>query len=78
MTPTLAIIALRSLGMLFGLQGQTKAATSLSLLADGLESGANVDAHMSAVAAALKSGEPIDWENAYTRISADSARLQGA
>ena len=77
MTPTIAIIALRSLGMLFGLQGQPKAATSLGLLADGLESGANVDAHMAAVAIALKSGSPLDWEDVHKRITADSARLQG-
>lgn len=76
MTPTLAILALRSLGMLFGLQGQPKAASSLGLLADGIESGANVDAHMASVAAAIKSGSPLDWDDVHDRIVADSNRLQ--
>jgi ribulose kinase len=71
------ILTLRSLGVLFGLQGQPKAAQSLGLLADGLESGANVDAHMAAVATALKSGSSLDWADVHARITADSARLQG-
>jgi hypothetical protein len=77
MTASIAIVALRALATLFGLQGQVKYGQSLSLLADGLESGANVDAHMAAVAAALKSGAPTDWDDVHARITADSARLQG-
>lgn len=77
MTASLAIVALRSLATLFALQGQGKHGESLNLLADGLESGANVDGHMADVAAALKSGNEIDWDEVTGRIKADSARLQG-
>lgn len=73
----LAIISLRSLGLLFTLQGQGKTGDALNLLATGIESGLDVDAHMQRVADALKSGQPKDWDAAHASIEADSALLQG-
>lgn len=72
----IALVTLRGLSTLFGLQGNDKVSRSLNLLASGLESGINVDAHMAAVATAMKSGAPLDWDDVTQRIEADSARLQ--
>lgn len=67
----------RLLGTLFGLQGNAKIESILSRIADGIESGHNVDQHLAGVAIAVKSGAPQDWDNLHARIEADSARLQG-
>jgi hypothetical protein len=72
----IAIVSLRSLSLLFGLQGQATASRSLNLLASGLESSVNVDSHLAGIAAALKSGQSVDWDDVTARIEADSARLQ--
>lgn len=78
MNLSITLVALRSLALLFNLQGKTRESNTISLLAIGLESGLDVDAHMQSVADALKSGDPLDWDGAHARIEADSVRLQGA
>lgn len=77
-TMTLALIALRGLAAVFTAVGQTPKAKLLSTLADGAEAGLNVDAHMQAVATALKSGAEKDWDDVSNRINTDSALLQGS
>lgn len=77
---TLAIVTLRALATLFTLQGGTRQAQSLKLLASGIESGADVDAHMERVAQALEaSGGSVSsdaWDDVHARIMADSESLQ--
>jgi hypothetical protein len=70
-----ALTALRAASLGLRLQGQVAAANALDLIAAGVESGKNVDAHMAEVAAKLKAGEPIDWVDVVARIEADSADL---
>lgn len=76
----LAVVALRSLATLFAASGNPKTGSSLNLLADGVEAGADVDEHMQSVADALKaSGGNVSaeqWDDVHARIAADSARLQ--
>lgn len=73
---TMAVVIVRGLANLFSLTGvDTKVGKSLSSLADGLEAGVNVDAHMARVATALKSGAPRDWDEVHSRISADHKLL---
>lgn len=76
----LAIIALRSLAILFSGQGAPKQAETLRFVADGIEAGADVDDHMRRVAAALKASEggvnSAQWDDVHARIAEDSARLQ--
>ena len=75
---TYTLVALRSLALLFGLQGRQTESNTLGALASAIESGRNVDAHMATVADLLKQGGAADWDGALARIEADSARLQGA
>lgn len=75
-----AIAALNAASLGFELAGQPKLSGMFTSLANGLQSGANIDAHMSAVADKLKE-RPIteaDWADVTARIEADSDRLQGA
>lgn len=76
----LAVVTLRALAVLFTSQDLDKQASSLNLLADGVEGGADVDEHMQAVADALNaSGSVVEqkaWDDVHARIKADSARLQ--
>jgi hypothetical protein len=72
---SLALITLRGLATLFGLQGNTSAATALNKIASAIESGKNVDDHMKLVADAMVAGTPNDWAGVVTRIEADAARL---
>jgi hypothetical protein len=73
----LAVMTLRSLGLMLSLQGNAKGGQTLGLMADALESGTNIDARMAEVAAALKSGEPLDWDALEAGIRADRGRLHG-
>jgi hypothetical protein len=73
---TLAIVSLRALAQLFRLQGAGKRGDSLDLLADGIKSGADIDAHMQGVADALESGETADWDDLHARINAEADRLR--
>lgn len=76
----LTIISVRSLAMLFGLQGYAKQAEALRLLAAGLESGVDVDEHMRGVAEALAANDgnvSLEmWDDVHARIVADSDRLR--
>lgn len=73
-----ALVALRSSALVLGLQGRQTESNALAAVANALESGRNVDAHMSIVAEALKQGTAADWQGVLDRIENDSARLQGA
>lgn len=78
----LAIVSLRSLATLFGLQGQASTAASLNLLAAGVQAGVNVDDHMKAVGDALvATGGDVtaaQWDDVHARIEADRERLHGS
>jgi hypothetical protein len=74
-TTTLALIGLRAAALALSLQGQETAARTLHLLADSVEAGKNVDAHMAEVAAKLKAGEAIDWDDLRARIEAAGEAL---
>lgn len=76
----IAIAALNAASLGFELAGQPKLAGMFTTLASGLQSGANIDAHMAEVAEKLKAG-PVtdtDWADVTARIEADSDRLQRA
>lgn len=75
---TYALVALRSSALVLGLQGRQTESSALAAVANALESGRNVDAHMAVVAEALKQGVAADWAGVLARIEADSDRLQGA
>lgn len=75
---TTALIALRGLAQLFGsvtTQNGSQKIQVLNAVADGIESGANVDEEMALVAVALKSGEPKDWIAAVASINENSRLL---
>ena len=73
----LAVISLRAAALAATLAGRTSTASALYSLADLIESGHAVDAHMAEVAATLKDREltDSDWSDVANRIHADSARL---
>lgn len=77
---SLSLIGVRGVAIVLGLQGQTRAADQLYLLADAAEAGENVDARMALVAAKLKerNSTDADWEDVATRIAAHSDQLQGS
>lgn len=72
---SIALIAIRGLATLFGLQGNAPASVALNKIASAIEAGKNVDAHLKLVADAMKSGAPNDWAGVSSRIDADAARL---
>lgn len=75
MTPLqIFTIALRGSALALELQGQAKASGSLYLLADGIDAGRNVDAHMAEVAEKLKDREATDedFADVEARIRAES------
>lgn len=74
---TLGILTLRSLGLMFALQGNVRASSSVLLMADTLQAGGNIDAHMQAMADNLSAGTAPDWADIERRIRADSDRLHG-
>jgi hypothetical protein len=67
-------IALRGSALALELQGQEKASGSLYLLADGIDAGRNVDAHMAEVAEKLKDRDATDedFADVEARIRAES------
>lgn len=75
----LAIIALRSAALAATLAGRPQQAAALYALADSIEAGRAVDAHMAEVADKLKSRDLTDddWADVTSRIDADAARLHG-
>ena len=73
---TLAVITLRALAQLYLLQGNVKAHESLSFLASGIESGANIDEHMRGVAELLNSDIAVDWDDVHARVIVESERLR--
>jgi hypothetical protein len=73
---TLAVMAARALAQLFTLQGDSKAAESLTFVANGIESGLDVDEHMQSVADALNAGSPVSWDDVTARIEAEAAELR--
>jgi hypothetical protein len=75
MTPLdLLAIAIRGSALALELQGQKHTSGALFLLADGVEGGRNVDAHMATVAEKLKDRDAIDddFADVEARIRAES------
>lgn len=70
------ILSLRSLSVLFALQGQTKMAESMMILADAAEQNIEVDEHLQRVADALKAGEEPDLSDLRSRILTDSQAIR--
>lgn len=75
---TIAVLALRSAGFAADLFGRTRIADYLFALADGVESGRNVDEGMAAVAALLKDRKATDadWVTTMERLGIASEDLQ--
>lgn len=73
----LAVIALRAAALAASLAGRSSTASALYSLADLIDSGVAVDAHMAEIATKLKDREltDADWSDVANRIHADSARL---
>lgn len=78
----IAIAALNAASLGFELAGQPRLSGMFTTLANGLQSGANIDAHMAVVAEKLKASTSpptdADWADVTSRIQSDSDRLQGA
>lgn len=74
MNPAILLV-LEALASLFGLQGQTKTASTILKLIAAAKGGLDVDAHMKKVADDLSAGIEPDWDNVVDRIEADSRRL---
>lgn len=70
------VFILRTLGWLANGQGQGEAAEAIGKVADGLESGVNVDEHLKVIAEAMKAGGAIPWADVTARLKAASAHLQ--
>lgn len=60
---------------LFTSQGQDDVVDVLKKLKGAKDAGANVDAHLAAVAHALETGEPLDWEALDALIDAEVAEF---
>lgn len=78
MNPTLlAVVSLRAAALAAELAGRPSTASALRSLANLIESGIAVDAHLAEVAEKLKSRElsDADWSDVANRIHADAARL---
>jgi hypothetical protein len=76
--PTLlAVVSLRAAALAAELAGRPSTASALRSLANLIESGIAVDAHLAEVAEKLKSRElsDADWSDVANRIHADAARL---
>jgi hypothetical protein len=74
------ILTLRSTALAAELAGRPQQAAALRALADSIQAGRAVDAHMAEVAEKLKDGgsaTEADWADVYARIDADRARLHG-
>lgn len=67
-------VALLALRVAAGLVSPA-AAKAVDLITASWEAGHNIDAHLAAVAEALKSGGAVDWDGLTARIEADSADL---
>ena len=72
----IAILSLRSAALVFASQGQTQIADDMTLLANAINAGVNVDAHMLRVAEALDSGNARTFAEVHEAIEADGERLQ--
>lgn len=78
MNPTLlAVVSVRAAALAASLAGRSSTASALYSLADVIESGIAVDAHLGEVAAKLKDRTltDTDWSELANRIHADAARL---
>ena len=71
---TIALIALRSVGTLFTLQGRPEISSTINKALDGIQAGKNVDAYMAEIAEKLEAdqnGEAVDWDDLNARIDAE-------
>lgn len=69
---TIALIALRSVGTLFALQGQPKVSEAINAALDAHQAGRNVDAYLQEIADKLESGIGLsqeDWDELAQRIN---------
>ena len=66
---TIALIALRSVGTLFTLQGKPEVAGAINTALDAYQAGKNVDAYLQEIADALESGADPDWDDLTNRIN---------
>lgn len=74
----IAVITLRAAALAATLAGRSSTGSALYSLANLIESGQAVDAHMAEVATKLKDRTltDADWSDVANRIHADAARLQ--
>jgi len=71
---TIALIALRSVGTLFTLQGQPKITGAINAALDAYEAGRNVDAYMAEIADKLELAGTLsaeDWDDLTDRINSE-------
>lgn len=68
---TIALIALRSVGTLFTLQGRPEVGTAINQTLEAYQAGKNVDAHLKEIAEKLELGnfDPTDWDDLTDRIN---------
>jgi hypothetical protein len=57
---TIALIALRSVGALFALQGKPEISGAINAALDAHQAGRNVDAHLQSIADTLEAGGELD------------------
>ncbi len=76
----LAVVGLRAAALALGLAGQASASRTLNSVADGVEAGTAIDAHMQLVADKLKAGASTDadWADVDARIAAASQAVRDA
>lgn len=68
---TLALLALRSVGTLFTLQGKPEIGRAINSGLDAIQAGKNVDAYMQEIADALEADAPVDWDDLAFRIESE-------
>jgi hypothetical protein len=68
---TIALIALRSVGTLFGMQGRNDVQLGINAALDAVAAGKNVDAYLQEIADALEAGVEPDWDDLTLRINSE-------
>lgn len=69
---TLGLIALRSVGTLFALQGRPEVGSTINSVLEAYSAGKNVDKHLADIADALEAGADLaTWDDITSRIDAE-------
>lgn len=69
---TVSLLALRSVGTLFALQGRPEVSATINAVLKAYQAGRNVDKHMADIADRLeKDGALDDWSDILTRINSE-------